>query len=611
MAGSADVPARFDVVLDGQGYVFLDTTQANLPFHSARATYSLSPTFIDRSNVSGAFGDNQQDWWMTGSQNDWSLGEEQKFFRQADATSRSRYWRGMNVDLSVPGQVMIGRNNATVAFASPVQSVIYSFGKSVFYVTGVTDLFEVNANGDTVTNRGAHGAGGQPSALAVDGTNLYISGASCTTIRKWTGAAFSSFSTSPAASMTFVNNTIFGFNPSPSTSSFSRWDTTGVPSTLFQWKGGDGTVLSNVVQVTPLGGRVIILRDTGNTQGSELWIYDGNGVSKLQDFESNFLYHSMCVSEGILFLIGFGQKRGQSRTEVRYYANGTVGVAYTSQWTSSVQTGKMSIVPFGNGVIFTEPVYGALMYYDLAQGGASTFAPFTASAADSYTAASNVSVLQVKGSPTGTRYLASESASAASLQTSLFDFDTSLTKTLRAVKLDFDAATDGNGGSIDLYYMLNDVNAALVALATGVTAGAEVSFANSTTCRSVSLLAVLNRGTSTLGPVLKRIYVRAAPQLQQFDRREFILDCSGDGRELTRELRDGTPHPKSGREQVNDLITLAQSAAPFTVTDRFGSFTGLVDLDDADGFQIYEIHPNHEIPNASGDFVVKIRLREV
>jgi hypothetical protein len=105
VATAADVPRVYDVVLNGQGFVFLDTIQPSLPFRSHKATYKVSQTFIERSNVTGAFGDNQQDWWMTASQNDWSLGEEQKFFRIGDQVSRSRYWRGMNVDLSLPGQV--------------------------------------------------------------------------------------------------------------------------------------------------------------------------------------------------------------------------------------------------------------------------------------------------------------------------------------------------------------------------------------------------------------------------------------------------------------------------------------------------------------------------
>jgi hypothetical protein len=141
LATAADVPGVYDVVLNGQGFVFLDTIQPSLPFRSHKATYKVSQTFIERSNVTGAFGDNQQDWWMTASQNDWSLGEEQRFFRIGDQTSRSRYWRGMNVDLSQPGQVTIGNPALTLTFPSQVSSLVYgpAITTSVFFAAGTKD----------------------------------------------------------------------------------------------------------------------------------------------------------------------------------------------------------------------------------------------------------------------------------------------------------------------------------------------------------------------------------------------------------------------------------------------------------------------------------------
>lgn len=604
-----DVPTRFDVVMDGNGFIFLDAVQSSLPFRTHRATYSLSPTFIDRSNVSGGFGDNQQDWWLTGSQNDWSLGEEQKFFRQADATSRSRYWRGMNMDLAIPGQVTIARNNASLTLPSACTSIIYDFTLQKYYAAGSIDMFEINANGDTVTAKGPHGAGGPITAMTSDGLNVLMSGIGCSLIRSFssTGGTFSTFSTSTAVSLAFLNNTIYGHNLT--NGAFSKWDTSGVPSILFQWKTAFGVAYGYSHYVIAYGGRIIIIRDTGGRDGAELWIYDGNGTSKLQNFEPNYSVHSWCVSEGILFLIGFAKKRGFSRTELRYYANGTVGVAYTSQWTTSVPAGKTSIAPFGNGVMFTEPVYNAMMYYDLAQGGASTFAPFTATSADTFLATSNAGAVTVNGTGTGRRYLASEAASAASLQTSLFDFDSSLSKLVRAVKFDFEVGTDGNGGSVDAFYTTNDVLTAFSSIATSITAGQEYPL--NVACRGISILVCLNKGTSTDGPVLKRIYIRAAPLLQQFKRREYVLDCSGDAGPEARELRDGTTMPKTGREQVDDLILLAQSSVAFSTTDRFGTFTSLVDLDDAEGFQIYEMHQDDDTPGKSGTFVVRVKLKEV
>ena len=72
MASASDVPGRYDIVLDGHGYVLLDALTPNIPFRTHRAIYTFSPTFLERTNVTGAYGDNQQDFWMTVSQKDWS-----------------------------------------------------------------------------------------------------------------------------------------------------------------------------------------------------------------------------------------------------------------------------------------------------------------------------------------------------------------------------------------------------------------------------------------------------------------------------------------------------------------------------------------------------------
>ena len=52
--------------------------------------YAYSPTFVERANVQGDYGDNQQDFFMTFSQKDWSLGEQQRYFRRATTGSTSR-----------------------------------------------------------------------------------------------------------------------------------------------------------------------------------------------------------------------------------------------------------------------------------------------------------------------------------------------------------------------------------------------------------------------------------------------------------------------------------------------------------------------------------------
>jgi hypothetical protein len=121
---------------------------------------------------------------------------------------------------------------------------------------------------------------------------------------------------------------------------------------------------------------------------------------------------------------------------------------------------------------------------------------------------------------------------------------------------------------------------------------------------------VLKKGTSTAGPVLKRIYVRAAPVLQQFKLREFVLDLGGTAKTSNR-LRDDSLATKTGRQMADLLIAAAQSNTPFQVTDRFGTYNMLVDNSSQSGLEIYEIHPSVDNPASSGSFVARIRLREV
>jgi hypothetical protein len=194
------------------------------------------------------------------------------------------------------------------------------------------------------------------------------------------------------------------------------------------------------------------------------------------------------------------------------------------------------------------------------------------------------------------------------VDSSLFDFDSSLFKFVRGVKIDFDPATDGDGGSVDVYYRLNKANAVPTLLATNIVSGTEYMIDQQ--CRSVGIRCVLKKGTSTSGPTLKRFSIRAAPDLQQFRRREFVLDLSGTT-DVPQQLRDGTMHPKSGREQADDLNTAAKLQTPFTITDRFGTFTGFIDLNDAQGYGLFEIHPSTDEPGKSGTFIAQVLVREV
>src|SRR5207244_12657781 len=145
------------------------------------------------------------------------------------------------------------------------------------------------------------------------------------------------------------------------------------------------------------------------------------------------------------------------------------------------------------------------------------------------------------------------------------------------------------------FYLVNDLMVSFTILQTGATSGTEYSFTSSG--RNLTTKITLNKGTSTSGPVFRRLYVRAAPLLQSFRQGLYVLDLND-----SRQLRDGSNHPKTGHQQMLDLITAAKATTPFTIKDKSGTFTGLLDLQDPEGFDIYEIHPigERQLPTDPG-----------
>jgi hypothetical protein len=612
-AAASDIPTRFDVALAGKGYVFLDTIQPSLPFRQHKAVYSLSPTFIDRSNISGNFGDDQQAWWLTSAQSDWSEGEEQRFFRQSNADSRSRYWRGNQVDITRPGQATINQNFISPAFASATYSVCGGPAlTTTFFAVSLTDLFEVSSTG-TVTSRGAHGAGNANlGGVAFDYGSLRVFIAGQTKVASYNTSThtFGTFSATAAANLVFLNNTLYG--TSSDLASLIRFDTAGVATTLYTWRDATGAAVGYQTTMVPFGSKLAILKQQSFNGGSELYLYDGVGVSLLAQFPTNFLGFGVTVQSGIIFVSGayVVNSFGRYRSAVLFYANGNIGETWKSDKTTS-SSAVSDICDYLNGVVFTDDSEGRFVFFDLGLGSFERIGSYTVGNTlnGSKLASNGSQILRVNNTTTGSFFPSATVASNASVITSLFDFDSSLDKFVRGIKVDFTSATDGDGGSVDIGYQLNSLDGTYSTVQLGAQSGVEASFSQS--CRSISLLITLNKGTSTSGPILKRTYVRAAPVLQQFRRREFVLDCSGDGGLEARELRDATTMTRSGREQVNDLISLAQSTTPFSITDRFGTFTGLVDLNDPEGLQVYEIHQADDTPTLSGTYVVRVKLREV
>ena len=626
MAGPAltDVPDRYDVVFqlnNGNTYGFLlaDSVESNLPFRTHKALYSYSPTFLERQNVSQQYGDNFQDFFLTGSQDDFSLGEQQKFFRVNDQNRSRRYWGGRNVEpVDVPGDVTLTTTLASAASSVGTIATPFSLavGSDDWWTADVTNLYSVSRT-LAVTTVGAHGCTG-PVSIAVDYKNVYIAGSSGAGIRKWDGASFSTFSTTlNITSLAFVNNILFGYQQT--TDSFISFDTSGTPTTQFQWKNADGAGVSTTnrfIKLVPYGGDIYIIRSVGQTV--ELWKYDGSGVRKLADLQPDFnmVQGDACVAQGIVFFSGVFIANTSSNTyqpAIFFYANGSMGQLWKAPAAVSNSSTSVPMCAFGNGVIFKDPITGNIYQYDLAAGGIhciENFSRGTVPEPSSILVPSNInSAFLLLYSDRIVTYRGSANYNSTGyIQTSQYDFDNTLSKVMRAIKVDADIPANT---SVDIAYQLDGCGGTYTALATGITSGTEYLLPASTSAHSISVQITLNSATGSATPTLKRVYVRAAPMLQQFRRREFLFDLSGGLREeigkSARRNRDNTPYPYDPKTAANNLRTIATQTIPFTVQDRFDQFTCIADLqqnqEGYDGFAIYEIRPDV--------FIGRINLREV
>lgn len=596
MATAADVPGIYDLVIASKGYIMANPVAPNLPFRTQRAKYGYTPTFISRQNTSGDFGDNQQDFWLTASQRDWSLGEDQKYFRVKDPEKSRQYWLGARVNVNIPGQVAIQRNaNAT---NGPIFAGAGSHpAGGLCFTSDPTRLFD-QAFQFGATSRGNHGCGASLTAYATDGVYLYISGSGCTKTRKYHLATqvFSDFSATPMEDLVFLNNTLYGV----AGGILYTIDTAGNAVASFTWKDATGTALTGAMKLEALGGKVIILRTSGSTSGAELWQYDGIGVSKLAEYPANFTAKDFTVQSGIIFVVGVEGKNGDGyRTALWYYANGTIGRSWANQtYTTSTNVG-CAVTPFGNGLLFTDVVNAVVRFYDLQVGGVSSVFEYTPGPS-MYMATSNSFVILIDSSFANIYPYTTGITTFAELASSIIDFDTSLTKLFRGVIVDWVAATTGNGGSVDISYQVDSVDGSYTTLQTSAVSGTEYLFPGVVTGRGISIKLKINKGTSILGPIVKRVYARAAPTLTKFRTGEYVIDCTGiDGKNPVT-LRNEKPSPLSGQAMVNNLVADATSGVPISITDRLGTFTGIVELET---FEVIELRPK--------EYFVRFQAREV
>lgn len=618
---AAMVPNKYDVVIDGYGYMFWAGLMQSLPFRNQRAAYSYTPTFIPRTNISGAYGDNQQDFFLTASQDNWFLGQGQRFFRANDQDSSRKYYSGASVDTNIEGQVTMRRAIVTSTLAANVKAACpggYTLGPSAHAYCTTSNLYTVDYAG-AITDQGAHGAG-TPRGMCTDGVNLYVSGSS--KVRKWTGSGYSDFSASLTGEVAFLNNSLYGFLNGV----LHVYDTSGTQSTVFTWKDATGTTRAATAKIMPFGGQLLIYFPY-LTDRPELWIYDGTGTSRIAELPASAVGYDLEVIEGVVYLSGAvcdapgGSTLGMVPV-VWAYVNGSISEVWRAQNGSGTLPAVNSLYlpalgTYAGRLIFVDPINQSINEYNPANGAVSVIAQHTREGSPSsttkswITSAANSVFLTYDaggGSPKAVFYPdQSNFAATATLDSSLIDFDNSLTKLFRGIKVDWEG-----GGSVDLWYQSDSLTSGYTPMSIGgARSGTEYLFTN-LTGRSMSWRLVLNNNVSGADafnppglPTIKRVYLRAVPVQQSYKRRQYVLDLSGVITAGTVDnpvpLRDSTSHVLTGAAMAANLNATIVATSPFNVTDRLGTYSAV--FEQGEGItEIDEVRP--------GEFIAQVTLRE-
>jgi len=562
---ASDVPARVDVLIAGEGYRFLETDDV-------KGISSFAPTFLQRTNVSDAYGDEDQDWWLTMRQKDWSLGEGQRYFVLDDQSVR-RYWTSSGVRVDREGRLSLLKSRYSVTLsATPTTNITrYAIG-TVAYANG-TNAYTQDTS--SAASLGAHGAT-SPTAVAWDQDNLYVSGFTGA-LRRWNGAAWADFSATPAGRLAYLNNTLYGLNSialGGSATALYRYSTGGAATTVFTWQGADGTAIGTAGQLLPYGGDLAMTMSVDG-ESESLWIYDGVAPAKVMAFPPGVFVTDACVLAGTIM---FGcQEYGPygAASSVYFYANGQSGRLWRSPTPST--TGITRVGTFGGCLIFTDEADNSVKQYDPDTGAITTlFTNPVAFAAVGGIGEQETWFLTAGSSTNGRVYPhASTYETSGTLQTSLFEGSTTRTKRFKSVVVEFDAGSDGNGGTVDISYRLEDADGSYTSVQTSATSGTEYAIGQNG--RAISIKVTINKGTSTSGPTVKGVYVRAAPLLDTFRKERYVLDLTGVDGEQMIQMRDGqTVHPKDGLAMATDLRTAIASTSPITIVDEFGSYSAFL-----------------------------------
>lgn len=452
---------RYDVVIGGTGFMLYrgeDDSPPDRVYKTEPVDSTYTPTFIDRTNVSGDLGDNVQDFFMTFVQRDWSSGIGQKYFRQQPDREAS-FYEGKNIQPTlVPGAVICGLTETTQALtggAAKAMNMVFvkavkagSNSKQDILIKAECDSVSASLffslDGGATWNSYPITAWNNPKDLADvvagDDNNVYWLEAStdgASLIRTHTALLGSSPGTITITSWTTLTpggRCIEYFNGSVyvgcSDGTLRTFTSSGAAGTTIKDFGG-GTIVDILVG----GGKIWILYLS--TRGRyKLYTYDGQSVSEVAQLPTGWklgfaaegqqtiinnsvtpsyslnssTINCLAYSDGVLYVSGMTPARdpGMSnaeqypyRTSLWFYASGNSGLVFESETCSehfSRGGGSACCVVRGGKIVFADLLSSRLLIYDPSTGGVAPIASVSQVGSVAMTAVLNATISNTTGS---------------------------------------------------------------------------------------------------------------------------------------------------------------------------------------------------------------------
>jgi hypothetical protein len=607
MAGASDVPEICDLVLDGTRYMYaLDQDQ--------RAAYTYTPAYLPRTNAQGDLTDDKQEFFSVYHQKDWSNGEERKHQAKNADDQAGFYYRGSNVDNSIPGEISAAKTATTVTTAAAVFAAVGVVANGTVYYVTTTNLYTIVDDG-TIADKGAHGLGATPTCIATDGKNVYIGGTTAGKIRRYNigGAAFSDYNTTTSStSLVYHNNALYGYD----NSKVYRYTPGGGPVAAtdisLPWQDGTATALTGVTgKLVSVGGKLYIVRQyPGDPVGCTIYSYDGTTWTKVSEMPRNFSLWEATSNNGVIYVSGFFLEGANYRPAILFWKEGNTDTLWKSMY-ASTSAFHCALAPWGNGIIFNDPLgfYGVgtarIVKWDADTGSFSTVA--TASGTTGgilvscgtfifYVPTLGSGVTQTIWGGSGTF------ASVAEIDSSWIDLGVAAPKHLRGVTVDF--VVDG-GTTVDLLVSYDD-NPTYTSIQTTITSGQEYKIdppAEGTAYKSFSARIKLNRGVSSPTTIkLKRVTFRSilinTGVNSQRGMRIYRLALTGRDGDNPLRYSNGEVSPTDGKGLHQALQATAAKTTYVTITDVMGTYSGVID-----SLKVYQIR--------KAEFVAEVTVREV